>query len=291
MISRSTLLHLRIPFSITLMPIFGFALIQKGGGGWLDGILTFVALHLFLFPASNAFNSYYDRDETSIGGLKKPPQVTSELLWVALLFDGLAILMGLLVNWQLALMLFVYGLVSKAYSHDRIRLKRFPVLSLLILMLFQGVFTFQMALVGIHDLNFEAIFTNQTAWLAGSLTSVMLLSFYPLTQVYQHEEDAKRGDQTVSRMLGIRGTFYFAGLFMMLTLIGFAVFLSIYLNILSLILFLIFMMPTGLYFGYWFNKVVRDEQQANFTHTMRLNELGAWGFILFVVAVYLLNYS
>jgi hypothetical protein len=32
----------------------------------------FIILHLLVYPASNGYNSYMDRDETPIGGLKNP---------------------------------------------------------------------------------------------------------------------------------------------------------------------------------------------------------------------------
>ena len=40
------------------------------------------------------------------------------------------------------------------------------------------------------------------------LCTLMLLGSYPMTQVFQHEEDAKRGDLTLSRILGIKGLFF-----------------------------------------------------------------------------------
>jgi len=46
-------------------------------------------------------------------------------------------------------------------------------------------------------------------WAAGLITA-FLLGVYPLTQIYQHEEDARRGDLTISRLVGIRGTFVLA---------------------------------------------------------------------------------
>ena len=89
---RRALPLLRIPFSVYLMPVFWFGL-SALHGAWSGGraVGVFVVLHLLAYPASNGYNSYYDKDEGSIGGLKAPPKVTPELLHLVWLFDALAV--------------------------------------------------------------------------------------------------------------------------------------------------------------------------------------------------------
>ena len=105
------------------MPVFVFAWAVNTGVDLSNLIIVFVSLHVFLYPASNGYNSYFDKDEKSIGGLKHPPKVTKDLYWISLVFDAIAIVMGFVISWQFATMLFIYGLVSKAYSRPSIRLK------------------------------------------------------------------------------------------------------------------------------------------------------------------------
>ena len=105
-------------------------------------------------------------------------------------------------------MLLIYGLVSKAYSHPAIRLKKLPVTGWLVAGLFQGLFTFVMCYIGINKYSMENVFKLHVL-VPGVLSTVMLWANYPMTQIYQHEEDEKHGDVTLSRKLGIRGTFYF----------------------------------------------------------------------------------
>ena len=126
MITRSTLKHLRLPFSLFLMPVFFFALALTPNLNEGRLLLVFLALHLFLYPSSNGYNSYFDRDEEAIGGLKFPPKVTPDLYWVAQAFFAIALILGFLIRWQIASMLAVYGLVSMAYSHPSIRIKKYP---------------------------------------------------------------------------------------------------------------------------------------------------------------------
>src|SRR6187402_1161428 len=96
MFSRSAWLHLRIPFSFFLMPVYLFALSISPNFGESRLLWSFIIIHLFLYPASNGFNSYFDKDEKSIGGLKNPPPVTKGLYYLSLLFDATAIVLGYL---------------------------------------------------------------------------------------------------------------------------------------------------------------------------------------------------
>src|SRR6266481_6813765 len=106
----STLLHLRIPFSYFLLPVYLFALGVSPNFTESRLLWSFVIIHFLLYPASNGYNSYFDKDEKSIGGLKNPPQVNKSLYYVSLLMDLAAIC---LAYWQIsflfAMMIFVYG--------------------------------------------------------------------------------------------------------------------------------------------------------------------------------------
>ncbi|HEY0740418.1 MAG TPA: UbiA family prenyltransferase [Chryseosolibacter sp.] len=275
MLSRSSWLHLRIPFSFFLLPIFLFSLsVSPNLNGPRMGWVFFI-LHFLLYPASNGYNSYFDKDEKSIGGLKNPPPVNTGLYYLALLFDAAAITLGYLtINLTFALMLLVYGLVSKVYSHPAIRLKKYAITGWVITGIFQGIFTFMMCYVGVNDLALENTLKPQLIF-AGLLTSLMLWANYPLTQVYQHEEDAKRGDNTFSRMLGIKGTFYFAAAFFAIAMAGFVIYFQQYYQGRYTLTFLTALAPVLLFFFYWFAKVLKDRSEADYTKTMWLNIISA----------------
>ncbi|TVP46730.1 MAG: ubiquinone biosynthesis protein UbiA, partial [Mongoliibacter sp.] len=101
--------HLRIPFSFYLMPVYFFALALTPNHNPERILLVFVALHLFLYPSSNGYNSYFDKDEKSIGGLRNPPKVSEGLYYLSVIFLGIALGLGLQINLEFASMLFVYG--------------------------------------------------------------------------------------------------------------------------------------------------------------------------------------
>lgn len=283
MFSRSTLLHLRIPFSYFLLPIFLFSLVISPNLLQQRMLWILVILHIFLYPASNGFNSYYDKDEKSIGGLKNPPPVSIGLLWMSLLFDVIALVLGALkINLVFAVMLFVYGLASKAYSHPAIRLKQYPIAGWLVTGFFQGFFTFQMCYIGLNNYQPESALLPQ-AWIPASLASLMLFANYPMTQVYQHEEDMKHGDRTLSMMLGIRGTFLFAAGFFVLTTLGFVIYFLQFYQLRQALGFLTALAPVGLYFGYWFWRVWHDPTKADFRHAMWMNFVSATSLVIYFV--------
>lgn len=274
MFKRSTWLHLRIPFSFFLLPVFLFALAISPNINETRIIIVFVALHFFLYPASNGYNSYFDKDEKSIGGLKHPPKVTHGLYYTSLLFDLIALALGLLISWQFAVMLFVYGLVSKAYSHPAVRLKKYPYGSWFVAGLFQGLFTFLMAYLGLNDFGFDVLKQWHIVF-PGILTSAILWGSYPMTQIYQHEEDSKRGDITLSYKLGLRGTFYFTAFAFAIGAGMFVYYFMEYHQDKYAWFFLLSMFPVILYFFWWYMQVHQDGSKADYSHTMWLNGLSA----------------
>lgn len=272
---KSTLLHLRIPFSVFLMPVFLFALSQSTAPDYWQAFWAFVAIHLFLYPASNAYNSYFDKDEESIGGLEKPPPVSKELYTYALLFDAAALLIAFFaVNFTFTIALLLYGLASKAYSHPAIRLKKYPIYSWLWVAFFQGFFTYTMSVMAIEDKSTEALLQAEVL-LPGLLSSLLLMASYPMTQVYQHAEDARRGDRTLSLLLGLRGTFLFSAVAFLLASAAFVAFFMAQDAWTALLIFQLMLFPTLLYFLYWWYRVRKDPKAANFKQAMRLNALSS----------------
>ena len=265
---------LRIPFSLYLMPVFWFGLsaLPAGFSGW-RALGVFVVLHLLAYPASNGYNSYYDRDEGSIGGLKAPPRVTPELLHLVWLFDVLALAGALVLSPVFAGLLAVYMLVSKAYSYEGIRLKKYPLVSTVVVVVFQGAFTFLMTQVGV-GVGWPILF-EKTNLLLALVSTLFLCGSYPLTQVYQHAEDARRGDRTLSLRLGIRGTFIFAAISLLL---GATTLLLAYTwrqEPWALLAFLLATGPVVVLFGRWAWLVWHNAEAASFEWTMRMNQVSS----------------
>lgn len=279
---KNILLHLRIPFSLFLLPVFLFALSQASPVSADRAWWAFVLIHLFLYPASNAYNSYYDKDEGSIGLLEVPPPVSIGLLVAAWALDIAAIILAFLADLgtPFILYLIVYGLISKAYSHPAIRLKKYPLLSWLVVGLFQGAFTYLATMQVLTQMEVPSLF-SMPYLLPALICTSNLWAVYPLTQVYQHEEDARRGDLTYSRLLGIEGTFLSAAVFFTLSFVGYLYYFLHRGSVNSLFVLLVCMGPVLGYFGYWWWLVRKDPAEANFRHTMRMNVLASLGLNLF----------
>ncbi len=282
---KNIILHLRIPFSLFLMPVFWFAVSQSQNPDWGITAGLFVVLHLLIYPASNAYNSYFDKDEGSIGGLENPPPVSFELFYVSWVLDIVAIIIAyFLGGWILSVALIIYSSISKAYSNDKIRLKKYPIISWLTVGVFQGAFTYLTVIQAVDKIPLSEILQNKYLFPA-ILSSLNLLGFYPMTQIYQHEEDARRGDMTMSRLLGIRGTFIFtASIFLFVTIEFFFYFKGVQIyHFPAFAVYLLVMSPVLIYFNLWFLKVLKNENQADFYHTMRLNMLGSVCLNLFFI--------
>ena len=269
----SALTLMRIPFSVYLMPVYWFALSVADGYTWWRAAVVFLILHVLVYPASNGYNSYHDRDEGSIGGLRQPPKVTQELFHLVLFFDALALLLSFFVSPLFALAVALYLLVSKAYSNRDIRLKKYPVISTLVVTVFQGAFTFLMVQLG-ADLDWQQILQAPNSWFA-LVSTLFLCGSYPLTQIYQHQEDAERGDKTLSLLLGIRGTFVFAGIALGL---GATLLVGLYLalgQLQSILVFLVCTAPITYYFLSWVRRSWQNTGEVNFENTMRMNKISS----------------
>lgn len=278
MTSKEILIHLRLPFSLLLLPVFLFAISVLPLGWTKEAWGLFFIWHFLVYPASNAFNSYFDKDESPIGGLKTPPKVDRKLYLVATLMDLFSLFLSFVIyDIYASCLVLGYILLSRAYSSYPIRLKRFPFLSWLIVGLFQGAYVF---LATIYILTqFHLTYLIQTFGFPALLSSGILWAIYPITQVYQHKEDSERGDQTLSILLGIRGTFLFTALFFGLSTLGY----FIYFDVDTFLLWLLFLSPTTIFFLYWFWLIWKDASQANFINTMRLNVLAALFLNLFYI--------
>jgi lycopene elongase/hydratase (dihydrobisanhydrobacterioruberin-forming) len=145
-----------------------------------------------------ALNSAHDRDEGDVAYLHQPPVPPSHLgaFGIGLMLVGLA--GGLVLPPEYRIAYTICLVLSLLYSVPPVRLKAVPGADWLINM------------IGFGSL------TPYAAWAATGLRltlpgGLVLLAFcplfaalYPLTQIYQFEEDARRGDRTLARSLGVR---------------------------------------------------------------------------------------
>lgn len=270
MIQSSTIQLLRFPFSFFLMPVFWFALSQTGQIQSSRAILVFVILHLLVYPASNGYNSYMDRDTGSIGGIKKPEQPTRQLFYVTIAMDILAITTGFFISIYFVAGIACYIMASRAYSYRGIRLKKYPVAGYLTVIFFQGAVTFFLVMHGCS--------MNKTlqAPAAGMLAASLLIGgFYPLTQIYQHQQDKADGVTTLSMLLGYNGTFIFTAIIYIFAVAALVYQMISQHQLKSFLIIQLFFLPVLAYFFWWFSKVRHEHNAASFVNTMRMNMLAS----------------
>lgn len=283
MLHRSTIQLLRFHFSFFLLPVYLFALGLSEKINWPHAAIIFFVLHLLVYPSSNGYNSYMDRDTTPVGGLAEPLQPEKELFWITIIMDVAAVTISCAVSFYFAAGVLFYILASRAYSFRGIRLKKYPVAGYLTVVLCQGALVFFLTYHG------SSINKPITAPLLPVTAAAFLIGgYYPLTQVYQHEEDVKDGVKTISWLLGKRGTFVFC------TIIFGAATLLMFLTFQQqgesrfFLLFLICMAPVMLFFTKWMHRVWKDDSKADFRSSLQINILASvctvvcFGIILFV---------
>jgi 1,4-dihydroxy-2-naphthoate octaprenyltransferase len=223
-----------------------------------------------------------DRDTSPIGGLKNPLQPTRQLFIVTVCLDIIAVGISIFITWLFAAGIFLYIIASRAYSYRKIRLKKFPIAGYLTVVIFQGAVTFFITYHGA-----DSNHTTQVPVISMVASSLLIGGFYPLTQIYQHEEDIKDGVKTISYKLGYTGTFIFTGIVYVLAfcMLGLQFFLN--LEWAEFIILQAFMLPVFVFFFVWFRKVLKNKKEANFKNTMRMNLLASvctnLGFITLLI--------
>jgi 4-hydroxybenzoate polyprenyltransferase len=191
-------LHLRWHYQLFILS-GGFLL-----GGFLSPDLQptsftiqFFNVHLLLFGGATAYNSYWDKDEGPIGGLQNPPPMT-QWMWPGALLLQLVGLMLAIPQGSIYMSFFVLSMLFFwLYSTPLARWKSRPIKSLVAIGISTG---FNSVLLGYVAAG--SVSPGPVIWIAALGVLFMLLSLYPLSQIYQKEEDLGRGDQTFALQYG-----------------------------------------------------------------------------------------
>ena len=197
-------LHLRWHYQVLILS-GGFLL-----GGLLSGVHApadflyhFLVIHLLLFGGATVYNSYWDKDEGPIGGLRRPPKLASWTRPASLALQLGGLVLSLPLGWFYLLFYLFSMLMFWLYSHPVYRWKGHPLLSLVAI----GVST------GTNSLIFGYLAAG-SRWdplilIPAFGVAFVMLSLYPVSQVYQRHEDERRGDRTFAVAFGSRAVYRF----------------------------------------------------------------------------------
>lgn len=196
----SFVLHLRWPYQLLISGAYLLAGLYQPELRVGPFLVQFANVHLLLLGGATVYNSFWDRDEGPIGGLRRPPPLAPWTRPTSWLVQALGLVLASLVGWaSVAVYALSMGLFW-LYSAPETRWKGHPQKSLLVIGLGNGVNLFLMGYLaaGPGMPGSEAL----TASLGAGL---VLLSLYPASQVYQVADDARRGDRTFARSYGLAG--------------------------------------------------------------------------------------
>lgn len=166
-------------------------------GSLLTGLAVWVAL---LNGGTLAINSAFDRDEGDIGYLDAPPPPPKHLalFGFALMLAGQGIALALPRGFAIAYA--ICFAMSLLYSVPPVRLKAVAGADWIINMVGFGTLTpyagWALTLLPL---------TRAGAWALGGFAP-LFAALYPLTQLYQLDEDRAHGDRTLALLLGARSS-------------------------------------------------------------------------------------
>lgn len=199
------IVHLRWHYQLFILS-GGFLL-----GGFLSDVmnwqmffLQFASVHLLLFGGATAYNSYWDRDKGPVGGLRHPPRMELWMWFASLLLQALGLMLALPAGNLFVAVYAASMLLFWLYSTPLARWKGHPVKSLLAIGISTGTNSLLMGYLasGGEELSAAIVYAA-----AGS--GLVILSLYPVSQIYQREEDSERGDLTFAIRFGFKGIFHF----------------------------------------------------------------------------------
>jgi 4-hydroxybenzoate polyprenyltransferase len=163
-----------------------------------------------------ALNSAYDRDEGDVAYLRRPPPPPVHLagFGLGLMSLGLALAFLLPLGYRVAYS--VCLVLSLLYSTPPVRLKAVAGADWIINMMGFGTLTpyAGWAATGVG-------LSAPGRWILIAFCP-LFAALYPLTQIYQFEEDARRGDRTLARTLGVRRSLVVSGVAVALAFLGFS---------------------------------------------------------------------
>ena len=167
---------------------------------WEQYVAQFFNIHVLLFGGATAYNSFWDKDEGPIGGLKHPPKMTRWMWFVSLAIQFI----GLVLAYPLGTTYIVLYIISLVlfwlYSTPLARWKGHPIKSMIAIGLSTGTNSFLLGYIAAGE---DALSLYPIITAIG--VALIFLSLYPVSQVFQIEEDRARGDHTFATEYGLRG--------------------------------------------------------------------------------------
>ena len=247
--------------------------------GWLFGaVLTRRALDLpfaiagiawlFLVVGLTILNSYYDKDENEVGGMKNPMKVTKTLLYGALILLAIGLGIGAFFIPTYGATYFILAVIMVIayffYSYEGTRWKANGYMAVTI-NAFVGTLTlWGMSALGFTTENAITLF-SPIMLIAGLAAATFKASVYSMMQVHQIEDDTARGDRSVAVMHGRQVTLRFSQSMMVLACVFSVWCISLISNVPVVlpILALVYFIAVVILFEFWIRADGDSRKDAN----------------------------
>lgn len=272
------IIHLRFHYQLFILS-GGFLM-----GAYLSPVFVaesfwvqFANVHLLLFGGATAYNSYWDKDEGPVGGLRHPPEMRRWMWPASLLLQFGGLLLALESGGLFGLIYLSSILLFWLYSSPRFRWKGTPIRSLVAIGISTGANSLLMGYLaaGSSGIPFDV-------WIASVGTALIILSFYPVSQLFQTEEDCRRGDVTFAVRFGMRGvmTFFRLAFSLGVLLLGIVIMqLNFWLGAAFI--------AVGMVTGYWVDRQLAGLMASAdaYLQVMRIKYGASMAFVAFIVVI------
>jgi 4-hydroxybenzoate polyprenyltransferase len=205
---RRVFIHARWPVQSYVILGFLFGAIVTKTPVSLQMVVATLAW-LLLVAGLTVFNSYYDKDDVEVGGMKSPPKITASLLYGSLTMIAAGLGLSIFIGLPFFICAFLTGFIYFFYSYEGTRWKSNGYAAVSINAIVGALTVLAAASLGSSLLAPVVIYSAITA-------AFFKASVYTMMQVHQIEEDKKRGDPSMAVMHGRQFTLRFSQITMLL---------------------------------------------------------------------------
>lgn len=276
------ILHLRLHYQLFILSggyLLGGLLVADPD--WIQYQYQFLNVHILLFGGATVFNSYWDEDKGPIGGLRNPPAMERWMRDASVIMQFAGFLWACSVSLMYGMIYATSSVLFWLYSTPLARWKGRPVLSMVAI----GIST------GTNSL-FLGVFAAGGSWsgqilTAGLGTALIILSLYPVSQIFQLNEDSQRNDRTFALHFGMRGVRRFFSA----SFIGGVFLISISLQAADIITSLLFAFAgtiIWLCLSVWIYQLKGHEHEYNMV--MKIKFLASFSFVTFITVTMIVKH-
>lgn len=271
------IIHLRLHYQLFILSggyLLGALFVENVN--WAQLWEQFINVHILLFGGATAYNSWWDKDEGPIGGLKTPPKMAQWMWPASMVMQYIGLAWAVSVNWNYVIIYAVSMLFFWLYSTPLARWKGKPVLSFVAIGISTGTNSFLLGFLAAGG--YPITFFEDLIALGVAL---ILLSLYPVSQVFQIKEDLQRGDKTFAARYGLRGVKW---LFTIIFPMGSGILSWSLLHQVTLIGFCFIVLNLAAYAGLLFYVWNLKAHQSEYQYVMRIKLSASFFFVLFILS-------